>query len=260
MSTTPPEHPDQNDALAIIEEACTLLQGWYKGDLRFDDNIVPCRFVRTDEGRLVAPVMVAALHTADTVLMIPDEHAPVLELLLSMAPFEESGPDGRWADRWRIYHGEEEDINWAFFDIDMGRMSGIVIDGDALLRANPLAEEEAGVPGDQRTRARGPAKACVASGLNRRSSIRSSWADPDGMDVRATFDVLRIPFSIAIDTPGTSSAPSGSGGLNDAGRITSAIRSMTLVVPAPDGGRAPGVRCPVRDEVVLVDLLRRSRP
>ena len=25
--------------------------------------------------------------------------------------------------------------------------------------------------------------------------------DPDGMDVRATFDVLRIPFSISIDSP-----------------------------------------------------------
>lgn len=202
MSTPPPEHPDHDDATAIIEEACTLLQGWYKGDLRFDDNIVPCRFVRTDEGRLVAPVMVAALHTADTVLMIPDEHAPVLELLLSMAPFEESGPDGRWADRWRIYHGEEEDINWAFFDIDMGRMSGIVIDGDALLRANPLAEEE---PALCRT-----INELGQDALQRicRSRIEQDverplvvGIDPDGMDVRATFDVLRIPFSISIDSP-----------------------------------------------------------
>ncbi len=202
MSTTPPEHPDQNDALAIIEEACTLLQGWYKGDLRFDDNIVPCRFVRTDEGRLVAPVMVAALHTADTVLMIPDEHAPVLELLLSMAPFEESGPDGRWADRWRIYHGEEEDINWAFFDIDMGRMSGIVIDGDALLRANPLAEEEAGLC--RAINELGPEALQRVCRKRLEQEVEHPLVvgvDPDGMDVRATFDVLRIPFSIAIDTP-----------------------------------------------------------
>ena len=217
MSTTPPEHPDQNDALAIIEEACTLLQGWYKGDLRFDDNIVPCRFVRTDEGRLVAPVMVAALHTADTVLMIPDEHAPVLELLLSMAPFEESGPDGRWADRWRIYHGEEEDINWAFFDIDMGRMSGIVIDGDALLHANPLAEEEAGLC--RAINELGPEALQRVCRKRLEQEVEHPLVvgvDPDGMDVRATFDVLRIPFSIA--TPGrpassaTSRGPTTSAG------------------------------------------------
>ena len=208
MSMPPPEHehgderPGADDGAALIEEACTLLQGWYRGDLRFDDNIVPCRFVRTDEGRLVAPVMVAALHTADTVLMIPDEHAPVLELLLSMAPFEESGTDGRWADRWRIYHGEEEDINWAFLDIDMGRMSGIVMDGDALLRANPLAEEEPGL-----CRA---LNELGADALRRicRNRIEQDvekplvvGVDPDGLDIRAAFDVVRIPFSIAIDTP-----------------------------------------------------------
>ncbi len=208
MSVPPPEHehgderPDGDDGAALVEEACTLLQGWYRGDLRFDDNIVPCRFVRTDEGRLVAPVMVAALHTADTVLMIPDEHAPVLELLLSMAPFEEAGPDGRWADRWRIYHGEEEDINWAFPDIDMGRMSGIVIDGDALLRANPLAEDEPGL-----CRA---LNELGADALRRicRNRIEQDvekplvvGVDPDGLDIRAAFDVVRIPFSIAIDTP-----------------------------------------------------------
>ena len=208
MSMPPPEHehgdegPDSSDGAALIEEACTLLQGWYRGDLRFDDNIVPCRFVRTDEGRLVAPVMVAALHTADTVLMIPDEHAPVLELLLSLAPFEESGPDGRWADRWRIYHGEEEDINWAFLDIDMGRMSGIVMDGDSLLRANPLAEEEPGLcrainelgPDALQRICRNRLEQDVEAPLG-------VGVDPDGLDIRAAFDVLRVPFSIAIDTP-----------------------------------------------------------
>jgi len=208
MPTPPagPERPEDSspleDGQAVIEEACTLLQSWSRGDLRFDDNIVPCRFVHTSDGRLVAPVMVAALHTSDTVLMIPDEHAPVLELLLSLAPFQEDGPDGRWADRWRIYHGEEEDINWAFLDIDMGRMSSIVIDGDALIRANPLAEEEPALC--RAINELGPAvlqRMCRSRIDLEVESPLVVGVDPTGLDVRARFDVLRIPFPMAMDLP-----------------------------------------------------------
>lgn len=146
--------------------------------------------------------MVAALHTSDTVLMIPDEHAPVLELLLSLTPFEEDGPDGRWADRWRIYHGDEEDINWAFLDIDMGRMSSIVIDGDALTRANPLVEEEPVLC--RAINELGPTvlKRMCRSRIDLEvESPLVVGVDPTGLDVRARFDVLRIPFPMAMDLP-----------------------------------------------------------
>lgn len=201
-----PDRPDDpsplEDGSAIIEEACNLLRSWSKGDLRFDDNIVSCRFVHACDGRLVAPVMVAAMHTSDTVLMIPDEHAPVLELLLSISPFEEEGPDGRWADRWRIYHGEEEDINWVFLDIDMGRMSGIVIDGDALIRTNPLAEDEPGLC--RAINELGPPvlhQMCRSRIGQEVESPLVVGVDPTGLDLRARFDVLRIPFPMAMDLP-----------------------------------------------------------
>ncbi|MAB84180.1 MAG: hypothetical protein CMJ24_12220 [Phycisphaerae bacterium] len=206
---TPPHEPDNQDhdpdiedGAAAVEEAAQLLQSWTHGDLRFDDNIVSCKFVRTDEGRLVAAVMVAALHTADTVLMIPDEHAPVLELLLTMEPFDENGPDGRWVDRWRIYHGEEDDINWVFLDIDMGRMSGIIIDGDALMIANVLAEDEAGL-----CRAINDLGTQALQELCRNRLDKDVetplvvGVDPGGLDVRAKFDVLRIPFPVPMELP-----------------------------------------------------------
>ena len=132
---------DEGDA--AIEEAHALLRSWTRGLFRFDEHVQSLKYVISPDGRLVAPVMVAALQTTDTALHIPDDEAPVLELLLSLEPFEECGEPAALADRWRIHHGTEEDINWAIMDIDMVRISGLVVDGDAIVRANPFTAIEA---------------------------------------------------------------------------------------------------------------------
>ena len=133
---------DEGDA--AIEEAHGLLRSWTQGLFRFDEHVQSLKYVIAPDGRLIAPVMVAALQTPDTALYIPDDEAPVLELLLSLEAFEERGDAAALADRWRIHHGTEEDINWAVMGIDMVRISDLVIDGDAIVTINPLADVEAG--------------------------------------------------------------------------------------------------------------------
>lgn len=202
MASQQDESSPLDDSTAIIEEAYALLRSWTRGQLRFDEHIMPCRFVHAPDGRLVAPVMVATLQTADTVLMIPDETAPTLELLLSLEPFDEDGPHGALADRWRIYHGEEEDINWALFGIDMARMSGMIIDGDALLRCNLLQEDEPAL-----CRAMNELGTNVIRKLcSKKLGVEAEeplvvGVDPMGVDIRARFEVLRIPFGVPIDLP-----------------------------------------------------------
>ena len=70
---------------------------------RFDEHVHSLKFVVAPDGRLVAPVMVAALQTTDTALYIPDDDAPALELLVSLEPFEDAGATAAMADRWRCW-------------------------------------------------------------------------------------------------------------------------------------------------------------
>ena len=191
-----------DDSETCIETAYALLRSWTRGLFRFDEHVHSLKFVVAPDGRLVAPVMVAALQTTDTALYIPDDDAPALELLVSLEPFEDGGPSAAMADRWRIHHGSEEDINWATMDIDMARFSGMVIDGEAIVRANTFAPDEAMLCrsvnqlGDEALRAM----------CRSRLSIEVEdpvvvAVDPLGIDVRARFDVLRLPFGTPIEDP-----------------------------------------------------------
>ncbi len=191
---------DEGDA--AIEEAYGLLRSWTQGLFRFDEHVHSLKYVIAPDGRLVAPVMVAAMQTPDTALFIPDDEAPVLELLLSLEGFEEEGDMGSLADRWRIHHGIEEDINWAVMDIDMVRISGVVIDGEAIVRINPFMDVEA----DLCRTINGLGEATLQRICKGHIDVdvehpRAVAIDPLGLDVRARFDVLRLPFGTTLDSP-----------------------------------------------------------
>src|SRR6185295_5660481 len=102
---------------AVIDQAYAFLRGHTTGDLRFDEHLRPLKYVIAPDGRLIAPAMVAMIESVDTVLFVPDCAEGSMELQVTLEPFEDRGAAGADADRWRIYHGEPEDVRWASMHI-----------------------------------------------------------------------------------------------------------------------------------------------
>lgn len=188
-----------DDESAFLEQANAHLHTWTNGDLRFDEHIRPIRFVFAPDGRLVAPMMVAMLQAAETVVHVPVADDTAMELLVTLEEFDEEGPDGRLADRWRIYHGDPPDVHWAYMNIDLARFHGMVIDGEALQHPNPFTEIEPALCG-RINREHGNA---ILSTVDRLLDIEAEnprlvGIDPCGIDIRAKFDVVRLPFDSMV--------------------------------------------------------------
>lgn len=200
---------------SAIEQAYAFLRGHATADLRFDEHLRPIKYVITPDGQLAAPVMVAMLQAVDTVLFVPDCSEDAMELLVTLTQFDERGSAGAAADRWRIYHGEPEDVRWAFMSIDTARFDGIVIDGGALMRSNPLAADEARIcrhmNQDHVDDLRLLCKRFAAFEVEQPVMV---GIDPLGIDVRARFDILRVPATEPMHTP------------DDARRVLTAMTEM----------------------------------
>ncbi len=192
------------DERQAAEEAYRFLRRHTTGDLRFDERFRLLRYVIGPDGRLVAPVMLAMLEASETVLFVPEDIDNAMELLVSLTEFDPEGQDGALTDRWRIYHGDPEDIYWAFIHVDAARYEGQVVDGEGLIQVNPLADEEA--------------RLCRQINENHRPELRQVCrviaqaevenpmlvgVDQLGFDVRRRFDVLRVdapqPMTTAAD-------------------------------------------------------------
>ena len=184
-----------------IDAAAAFLRGHSTADLRFDEHQRPIKYVTGPDGRLIAPVMVAMLNAVETVLFIPLFEDGAMEVMVTLTPFEERGLDGAAADRWRIYHGEPQDVRWAFMAIDSARFDSVVIDGTVLQRPNPLAQDEG--------------RLCARMNKEHKVDLRRLCGrfggmdvedpvmvgiDPQGIDVRARFDVLRVPANEPMNT------------------------------------------------------------
>ncbi len=103
---------------SLLERAICFLYANTTADLRFDEHLRGCRYVVGPRGRLVIPAMVAMLTAVDTVLFVPECAEGSMELLVTLEPLDEHGPHGALTDRWRIYHGDPEDVRWAVLDIE----------------------------------------------------------------------------------------------------------------------------------------------
>jgi hypothetical protein len=189
------------DEQQVLEEAYGFLRGHTAGDLRFDEHMRRLRYVIGPDGRLAAPVMYAMLSAVDVVLFVPENAEGAMELQLTLTRLDPDGPDGALADRWRIYHGEPQDIHWAVLDIDAARYQRWVLDGPALIRANPLAAHEAKLCRRINQELRQDfACACRNCGVDAENPLLVG-VDPLGFDVRRMFEVVRLPAPQPMDSP-----------------------------------------------------------
>lgn len=176
-----------------VRPPLSWMHGHLSGTLSFDENVMPLKVVIDHEGRLVAPVMVAMLTAGETILYLPDEDESSLHLMVTLEQFEENGPDGHLADRWRIYHGEPDDVRWAIMHIEAGRLNGVFYDGDGLLLPNPLGRFEAAIcRWANEELVEGLRTACLREREIEIREPRLVGIDPLGFDVRGRFEVVRL--------------------------------------------------------------------
>lgn len=190
----------------IVAEAHAHLRDHLQGLILFDGETRPIRIVVAPDGRLVASVMVAMLTATDVVLALPDEDESSMQLMVSLEAFDEHGPDGGLADRWRIHHGDPPDVRWASMTIDAGRFRGYFLDGEAFSLTNPLAGEEAAICGEGNADSDGLRAIAIAE-ARRRGRPPADWGldaprlvgvDPEGFDLRGAYGVLRVPVAPAM--------------------------------------------------------------
>ena len=181
----------------FIVEAQQYLRTHLGGILGFDGEYVPIKLVVAPDGALVAPVMVAMLRSFDVTLFLPDEGDDSMHMQVTLEEFGEKGerdgvPNGALCDRWRIYHGEPEDVRWARVSIDAARFQGRMFDGLALMVPNPLAGIEPGVCRRVNAEFREALRAAAAANAGLEiEDPRLVGVDPLGFDVRGRFDVVR---------------------------------------------------------------------
>ncbi len=176
-----------------VEQAYAFLRGHTTGDLRFDEHLRPIKYVIASDGRIVAPVMESMLQSFDTVLFIPECVEDSLEVQVTLERFEERSREGVVADRWRIYHGEPQDVRWAWLDIDGARHGRMVFDSEALVRGNELAKDEARICRHMNEDHADDLRAlCLHHAQVEIESPVMVGIDPLGIDVRGRFDVFRV--------------------------------------------------------------------
>lgn len=185
----------------ILEESRRMLRANTEGELQFDEHLRPIKVVIAPDGRVIAPVMVAVIEAADTVLFLPHADEDSLQIQVTVKPFGEEGVDGALADRWRIYHGEPPDVNWAVLHLDGAKFGGAVIDGDALTVPNPLARGAPAVLKEINQSRRDDLRDLVKRALGLDLEVTTLVGiDPWGIDVRGPFDVVRIEFDARAAT------------------------------------------------------------
>lgn len=191
-----------------VEAGFRFLRAHTTADLRFEEHFRPIKYViAPSDGRLVAPVMVAMLESFDTVLFVPETIEGAMEVQVTLTEFREQGPDGALADRWRIHHGDPDDVRWAWLSVDAARLDSAVIDGDALMRPNPLAEAEARLCRHvNQTHAAALRPLCrERAGIGVEEPIMVA-IDPLGIDVRGRFDIHRVPVDEPMETEAAAEA------------------------------------------------------
>lgn len=187
---------------AVLHEARTFLRSHYRGELQFDEHLRDLKIVIAPDGRIVAPVMVAMLEAADTVLFLPHADDSAMQAQVTLERFSDDGDHGALADRWRIYHGEPQDVNWAVLHLDAAKFKNSVIDGEALLYPNPLTSDEPRLCRETNEKHRDGLRDLLQrkTGLAIEDPIMVGL-DPAGLDVRGPFDVIRVPFNSPIQDP-----------------------------------------------------------
>lgn len=194
---------EQYNEKEATDGAWEFLRSNSTASLAFGENNFNISYIITHDGRLVISAMVAMLQPCDIVMYVPDYQDGCMEMHVSLVQFLDTGDDGRFADRWQVYHGEPPDTQWAFVDIDAARYHDMFIDGETLRRKNTLESNEHSICkllNEQQDLVR---RVCFAKTNVEVTDPFVVGVDPLGVDIRAPFGIVRLqcdkPFASKDD-------------------------------------------------------------
>lgn len=179
-------------------DALACLRSFTAGTVVYGDRALAVRFVIDPRsGRLLMPLPADALQAHDHVLYLPDERAPSLEALLSLADADDPG----LIERWRAYHGDPPHARWRLATVESARMAGMVYDSAVFAVPNLFAADQPRVCRALNADPSRLADICAASTHTRPERPVALGVDPDGLDARARFGVIRIAFPRRAESP-----------------------------------------------------------
>ncbi|MCC6678786.1 MAG: hypothetical protein IT436_16765 [Phycisphaerales bacterium] len=198
--TPPPSDPHGDDDSLDAAGARRHLRSTTEALLRFDDLTLHLRFILDPAtGDPVSPIPPAVLTAAELILFIPDEVEDALQLLVH--PVEINPDREAAADRWLIYHGASRESRWARLEIQSARRGRDVFDGPDLRGPAHLLKDEPRLLALLNADAPGLARLCRSATGTAPADPRAVGIDPDGLDIRARFGIIRIPFDRPADSP-----------------------------------------------------------
>lgn len=203
----PPPDSSPDPALHPSESASARrhLRAFAEGLLLFDDLTLRRPYVvDSATGDPVCPVPAAVLSADQLTLHIPDEIDDALQLLVT--PIEINPDREAAADRWRIYHGAPREARWARLEIQSGRRGRDVFDAPDLRLPALFQQDEARLIAPLNADLPALARACRSVAGSAPADPRAVGVDPDGLDIRARFGIIRIPFSPPADSPAAAQA------------------------------------------------------
>lgn len=184
------------------------LRRHHSAKIRFGELLLECRYVLDPStGRPVMPVPAQVLGEnrspsddpeSEVVLFVPDdstdEAAGALQLLATPEPIDPRTHEA--GDRYLVYHGTPPERCWAVFNVQSVRWPGAVMGGDEMVVGNPLRGVEARVCKALNADPGTVADACLRATGTRPSPPLVVGVDPDGIDVRARFGIIRVEFDV----------------------------------------------------------------
>ncbi len=182
-----------NDTDKTLARARTLLRSHSVGTLLCDGTPTPVRYIIDPErGSLVMCGSHEMLDADDCVLAVPEDRfdCPMrVTLMLSVMP------ESIASDRFLAYHQRQERPVWLRADIGFAKIdSGGVVDGEALMRPNPLCDAIGRLCKRLNSDQGALREVCR---LLTSVSIEHPVAvgvDDEGFDIRAEFGVVRVPW------------------------------------------------------------------
>jgi len=186
-----------------------ILRRHYSCKLRFGELLIDCRYVLDPAtGRPVMPVPAQVLcenrspsddPDAEVVIFVPDdstsEAAEALQILALPEPIEPRAHEA--GDRYLVYHGAANERCWAALSVQSVRWHGAVVSGEEMLTPNPLRGVEPRVCKALNADPGRIGVACQRATGTLPMTPLVVGVDPDGIDVRARFGVIRIEFGTA---------------------------------------------------------------
>lgn len=178
------------------------LRQFHEGVLLFSDVSESVRFVLDPmSGQPVLPVPAYALDVDDVKLCLPDDGFDNPECLQVAGVAKELNPHVEEAcDRHLAYFGKPAHSRFARIEVESVKRLDDVIDGDLVRLANPFRKHEGSLCKFANANPAAIADACERALGTRPDKPLVVGVDPWGLDIRATFGIMRLEFATLAST------------------------------------------------------------